>query len=62
MSQHAQGLTDDLPARVFDDPPVVDIFKGVTGDLLLMGAASPIFIPEHRKQEVTLVKLYLKGF
>lgn len=36
----------DLPARIFDDPPVVDIFEGITGDLLLVRAAPPIVIPE----------------
>ena len=39
-----------LPAGVFDDPPVVDVFKGVTCDLLLVGAAPPTFIPEHRQE------------
>lgn len=58
ISQHAPGQKGDLPARVFDDPPVVDIFEGITGDLLLVRAAPPIFIPEHthRKQEVILLK------
>lgn len=35
-----------LPARIFDDPPVVDIFEGITGDLLLVRAAPPIVIPD----------------
>lgn len=48
------GQPGDLPARVFDDPPVVDVLEGITGDLLLVRAASPIFISKHshRKQEV----------
>lgn len=47
ISQHATGQTGDLPAGVFDDPPVVDVFERITGDLLLVRAAPPIFIPEH---------------
>lgn len=34
--QQAPGQTGDLPARMFDDPPVVDVFEGITGDLLLV--------------------------
>ena len=43
--------TGDLPAGVFDDPPVVDVFEGVTCDLLLVRAAPPIFIPEHTNRK-----------
>lgn len=45
------GQTVDLPARVFDDPPVVDVFKGITCDLLLVRAAPPILIPEHTNRK-----------
>lgn len=61
ISQHAlgqigdlpacPGQTVDLPARVFDDPPVVDVFKGITCDLLLVRAAPPILIPEHTNRK-----------
>lgn len=51
--QHASGQTGDPPAGVFDNPPVVDIFEGITGDLLLVRAAPPILIPEQ-KQEVSV--------
>lgn len=55
ISQHASGQLGDSPVGIFDDPPVVDIFEGVAGDLLLVGTAPPILIPghTHRKQEVT---------
>jgi len=54
IPQQAGRQTGGLPSGVFDDPPVVDVFEGITGDLLLVRAAPPIFIPEHssRKQEV----------
>lgn len=54
VSLHVPGQTGDKPAGVFDDPPVVDVLKGVTGNLLLVRAAPPIFISKHsqRKQEV----------
>lgn len=42
----------DLPGRVLDDPPVVDVLEGVAGHLLLVGAAPPIFIPEHRNRKL----------
>lgn len=32
------------PPRILDDPPVVDVFEGVTGHLLLVGAASAVLI------------------
>ena len=56
-SQHAPGYTGHLPAGIFDDPPIVDVFEGVTSYLLLIRAAPPIFIPEHahRKQAGVLV-------
>lgn len=47
ISQHALGLTGNLPAWVFEDPPVVDVFEGITGDLLLVRAAPPILIPAY---------------
>ena len=30
--------------RMFDDPPVIDVFEHITGDLLLVGAASTIWV------------------
>lgn len=50
------GTNGDSPVRVLNDPPVVDVFERVTGDLLLVRAAPPIFIPE---QEVLLVRLQM---
>lgn len=34
----------DILFRVFNNPPVIDIFKTVTRDLLLVGATPPIRI------------------
>lgn len=53
------GRKGDPPAGVFYDPPVVDVFERITGDLLLVRAAPPIFIPE---QEVPLLKHELAAF
>lgn len=33
-----------IPPRVFNNPPVVDIFKRIAGHLLLVGATAAIFI------------------
>lgn len=30
--------------RILDDPPVIDVFEGITGHLLLVGAATAILI------------------
>lgn len=54
--------TGDLPARVLDDPPVVDVLEGVTGDLLLVRTSSSIFIPEDHKQALTSLKETLIGW
>ena len=44
------GLGDRqlLPLRPLDDPPVVDVLEGVAGDLLLVGGAPTVGVPEHR--------------
>lgn len=36
------------PPGVLDDPPVVDIFEGVTGHLLLVGAAPAVLVAAWR--------------
>lgn len=43
----------DLPAWVLHNPPVVDVFEGVTCDLLLVGTSSSVFIPEDSQQALT---------
>lgn len=40
-----------VPPRILYDPPVVDIFEGVTGHLLLVGAASATLVSVGSHQE-----------
>lgn len=39
------------PPGILDDPPVVDVFEGVTGHLLLVGAASAILVSARKSRQ-----------